>query len=143
MSLLLACLLLQYFSHGFASPWWVPDFVVAGLVFATVKSPRRWMFFASMSSCLFLIWAIRLQGLLMASFFLLAFLVAQATQRLDFNDRRVLFCFIGSSALLFNSLMVWSDNLWSWAILGLLLFRVSVTLLFVGCIYPLWQWLAD
>ncbi len=143
MSLLLACLLLHYFSQGFGFLWWAPDFVIVGLVLATAKSPRRWMFFACVTACIFLIWAVRFHGLLVAGFFSLGFLVSLATKRWDFNDRRVLFGFMGSSALVFNSIMVWSDNLWSWGILGLLLFRVSVTLLFVGCIYPLWQWLVD
>ena len=128
MSLLLGCALAHLAAARFlASPWWVPDLTLVGLVLAVWYRPERWLLYAVTAGLLMLIWAVRFPVPVFLAYAGCGTLVRLAVGQLTVMDDRfqVLVTTILEAGL--TGIFLWLEALWSLPLVGFALGRVALT----------------
>ena len=135
MVALLACLTAHLLLAGVvASPWWVPDLTLVGLILAVAKAKRRWIALSSLAGLVMMTWAVRFPAPILITFLALGWAVRGLSAQWDLADIRVqcLVVAVASSLLTFGAL--WLEDLWSLPLLGLAAAHVAMTVAAVPCV---------
>ena len=114
-----------------ASPWWVPDLTLIGLVLVVVRMPHRWAIPSVMAGLSTAAWAIRSSSPIFIAYLLVGWLVQRVARQWDATDLRVQWLLVGTAATGLTFGLIWLDDIWSWSIIGLGLVRVAVTMVSV------------
>ncbi len=138
MALLIGCVVTHaLLAHLIASPWWLPDLTLVGLVLAVGQRPAQWLVASLVAALLTVLSAVRFSGQLFSAYLLCGWFVQLVGNRWDATDVRVQ----GVAALMASALLtfgaIWFENLWSPPLLGLALAHVAIT----GLCVPTVRWL--
>ena len=128
MGLLLGCGLAHLVAARLAaSPWWVPDLTLVGLVLAVWRAPERWILYAVTAGLLMLVWAVRFPAQVFFAYVGCGSLARLAVGQLASPDGRfqVLVTTLLATALM--GALLWLETLWSVSLIGLALGRVALT----------------
>ena len=114
-----------------ASPWWVPDLTLIGLVLVVVRMPHRWVIPSVVAGLSTAAWAIRSSSPIFIAYLLVGWVVQRVARQWDATDFRVQWLLVGIVATGLTFGLIWLDDVWSWSIIGLGLVRVAITMVSV------------
>ncbi len=135
MSWLAACLIAHaLLASAIASPWWVPDLTVVGLVLTVARTPSRWFLFSVVAGLFTMGWAVRFPRQVFLSYVALGWVVQTLGRQWDATDLRVQVSLVGLASALLTVAGLWLDELWSLPLLGLSMIRIALTVLMVLCV---------
>ena len=133
--MLFACLAVHLLlARVMASPWWVPDLTLAGLVLAVALNPRRWLVWSSLAAGAATIWAARWSGQVFAAYWLSGLAARLAVGRWDAANRFVQMVLVAVLASVVTVTFIWLEDLWSLRLLAAAGLRVLLTVLCVPAI---------
>ena len=139
MALLIGCVVTHaLLAHLIASPWWLPDLTLVGLVLAVGRRPAQWLIASLVAALLPVVSAVRFQGQLFSAYLVCGWLVQLVGRRWDAADGRVQGAMVLMAAAGLTLGAIWLEDLWSLPLLGLAGLRVAAT----GLCVPLIQRLA-
>jgi hypothetical protein len=105
----------------------VPDLTLVGVVVATARTPARWLLWASLAGLMTSVWAVRFAAAVFGGYLVLGWVLQGLARRWDTTDLRVE-CLIAAAAVAILTVgLVWLDDLWSPAILGLTMGRAAMS----------------
>ena len=116
------------------SPWWVPDLTLVGLVLAVARTPSRWLLLSAIAGLFAMGWAVRFPAQIFLSYVAVGAGARLLGRHWDATDLRVQMGLLGLSSVLLNLAGLWLSDLWSFALLGLSLVRMTLTVLAVPCV---------
>ena len=132
MLILACCLAAHVFSAGvIASPWWVPNFTLVGLIVTVTRRPGQWMWLSGAAGLLTIVWAARFPQQILVGYLGLGCLVQWLARQWDVGDWRVQCALVGIAALLMSLGALWLEDLWSLCLLGLAAAQVMMTVIAV------------
>ena len=130
MRLLIGCAMAQYvLALCSPSPWWVPDLVLVALILGVTRTPAKWLNLSICAGLLQALSAARHPAVLFVVDVLIGGLIWLAPRLADMSTGQLQRAAIGLSSIFMMGMMCWLDELWSVVLLGLLLWRLSLTLL--------------
>ena len=135
MFLIFGCAMTQYLLALLApSPWWVPDLVLIGLILGVIAEPSRWLTFSLCAGAFHALAAVRHPGVFFIGDLAIGGLTLIAPAPWDMAPRQLEGVLVGVSSVALMAVACWLDELWSMALVGLMLWRMSLTLLSVGLV---------
>ena len=135
MRLIFGCAITQYFLALLApSPWWVPDLVLIGLILGVMAEPSRWLTLSLCAGLFHALTAIRHPGVFFIGDLVIGGLTWIAPTPWDMTPRQLERILVGVSSVALMAVACWLDELWSMALVGLMLWRMGLTLLSVGLV---------
>ena len=128
MSILAWCLVAHaLLARLIASPWWVPDLTLVGLVLGVSLRPRRWLMASVMAGLFMMLGAVRFPVQIFLGYLLCGTIVQFAAQRWDTTDGRIQGCVVIVLSTLMTLGLLGLERLWSWPLLAFAALRVAVT----------------
>ena len=135
MALLLGCLLLHaLLVQVFASPWWVPDLTLGGVVLAVGRTPRRWLLWSGIAASWATVWAVRSPWVVFLGYLGCGWIVSRLSQAWDTTDLRLQGLIAGVGSLFMTGVGLWVDQLWQAPVVGWASVHVAVTALAVSAL---------
>ena len=114
MSILAWCLVAHVvLARLIASPWWVPDLTLVGLVLAVTRRPARWWLLSAVAGLLTMGWAVRSAGSIFAGYLLIGGAVRLAGHQWDATDLRIEAGLVGAASLMATLGTFWLGDVWS------------------------------
>jgi hypothetical protein len=110
-----------------ASPWWVPDLTLVGLVVGVGLRPRHWLIASGVAGCFMMAWAVRFPAQVALGYVLCGTLVRLVARRWDMTDGRIQGCLVIALSSLLTLGLLGLERLWSWPLLACAAVRVAVT----------------
>ena len=139
MALLIGCVVTHaLLAHLIASPWWLPDLTLVGLVLAVGRRPAQWLIASLVAALLPVVSAVRFSGQLFSAYLVCGWLVQLVGRRWDAADGRVQGAMVLMATAALTLGAIWLEDLWSLPLLGSAGLRVAAT----GLCVPLIQRLA-
>lgn len=138
MAILVWCLVAHaVLARLIASPWWVPDLTLVGLVVGVSLRPKRWLMASVMAGLFMMLGAVRFPAQVFLGYVLCGTIVQLAARRWDTTDGRIQ----GGVVLILSAFMTLGllglERLWSWPLLAFAVLRVAVTGLSLPCVRSL------
>ncbi len=128
MAIWLFCALLHLFlAQLVSSAWLIPQLTLVGMISAILQRPRAWLLFSLLSAWVMSFWAIRLGYSFSLLFVLLGFIEQWILQRWELNSVSSRLLLVALTGLSMDLLMVWLEDCWSWAQLGLCFYHATIT----------------
>ena len=138
MAILLSCLLAQaWLAHAIASPWWVPDLTVVGLMVAVTRTPHRWLPLSLVAGAATMVWMIRFAAPLLLGYVTFGWVLQVLITHWEISDWRLRSTLAALVSLLLTLTALWLDETWSLTLLALLLARAFLTALAVPVVQRL------
>ncbi len=132
MMLLVLCLLAQAcLARAMASPWWVPDLTVIGLLLAVTRAPHRWLPLSLVAGAATILWTDRFASAILLGSVGFGWVLQALATRWDMNEWRAQSALAALVSLLMALGALWLDNTWSLVLAGLLVARMLLTALAV------------
>lgn len=127
---LIMCLLAHaLLAHLIASPWWVPDLTLVGLVLVVSAASTHWLIASVIAGLFIMAWAGRFPAQGFLSYVLCGAIVQLAARRWDTTDARVQGVVVVGASVALTLGLLWVEGLWSVPILGLAAVRIALTAL--------------
>ena len=138
MSILAWCLVAHaLLARLIASPWWVPDLTLVGLVLGVSLRPRHWLMASVVAGLFMMLGAVRFPAQVFLGYVLCGTLVQLSAQRWDTTDGRIQGCVVLILSAFMTLGLLGLERLWSWPLLAFAAVRVAVTGLSLPCVRSL------
>lgn len=133
MALLLGCLLLHaLLVQVLASPWWVPNLTLGGVVLAVGRTPRRWLLWSGIAALWMTVWAVRSPWVVFLGYLGCGWMVSRLSQAWDTTDPRLQGLIAGVASLFITGVELWMDQVWRAPVVGWAGVHVSMTALVIS-----------
>jgi hypothetical protein len=113
------------------SPWWVPDLALVGLVLVIGATPERWLPAACLAGLFTGALAVRVPIPIAFGYVIGGWVLRTAGSRWDLGDRRVQCLAASGLSAVLTLGMLWLEDEWSLALVGLASVRVFLTALVI------------
>ena len=133
MALFFGCLVLHVLlAQVLASPRWVPDLTLGGLLLAVGRAPRRWLPWSGLASLWAAVWAVRAPGIIFLGYVGCGWIVSRLSRAWDMTDLRIQSLVAGIASLFVTGMALWVDQVWRAPVMGWASVHVAVTTLAVA-----------
>ena len=128
MNVVLACVCCHVLvARVVASPWWVPDLTLVGLLLGVMRRPDRWLECAVLAGLTVPVWMVRFVEPQLGAFLAFAWITQRLVHRWDVTDVRVLGLLGVLASAITTGGALWFEGIWSWPIAGLAFVRIGLT----------------